>query len=107
MTSALPPKVQRALVYLVVLLPYFGVGVLGVRVAGEPERTREQLQVDCPFYGVLGSAPLPKNASDLGKRLVQASKDSYNKPERDCPSVMGPLKTPPSPTPSPTPTPSR
>ena len=81
----------RAGIYLLVLLPYFGVGVLSVRVAGEPTRTREQLQVDCPFYGLIAAAPLPSNSSELGKRLVRASRDSYNKPARDCPAVLGPL----------------
>ncbi len=102
MSTALPAKVQRALVYLVVLLPYFGVGVLGVRGAGEQHRPREQLQVDCPFYGLTAGAPLPKNAAELGRRIVQASKDSYDK--RGCDQIAGPL---PTPTPPPTPTPTR
>jgi len=93
---------SRIVVALLVLIPWFGVGALGVRVAGEPARTREQLQVDCPFFGLLGSAPLPANAGELAKRIVGASADSYNKPERDCPSVMGPLSTV-TPTPSPSP----
>jgi hypothetical protein len=98
---------RRIVVYLLVLLPYFGVGVLSVRVAGEPTRTREQLQVDCPFYGLIAAAPLPSNASELGKRLIRASTDSYNKPARDCPAVLGPLKTPsPAPSPASSPSPS-
>lgn len=92
---------SRVGIAVLVLIPYFGMGALTARLAGEPERTRRQLQVDCPFYGLLGSAPLPANASDLGRRLVQASRDSYDKPERDCPSIMGPLKTPGPATPTP------
>lgn len=97
--TSLPPKAQRFLVYVIVLIPYFGVGMLAVRVAGEQHRTQEQLQVDCPFYGLIAGAPLPKDASELGKRLVRASEESYN--ERGCQRVAGPL-----PTPTPTATPS-
>ena len=100
--TSLPPKVQRFLVYLIVLIPYFGVGMLAVRVAGEQSRTTKQLQVDCPFYGLIAGAPLPSNANDLSRRIVRASEDSYD--QRGCERVAGPL---PTPTPPPTPTPSR
>ena len=96
--TSLPPKAQKLLVYVIVLLPYFGLGMLAVRVAGEQHRVQEQLQVDCPFYGLIAGAPLPKNANDLSRRLVQASQDSYD--ERGCARVAGPLPTPTTPTPS-------
>ena len=98
--TSLPPKAQRVLVYLIVLIPYFGVGMLAVRVAGEQHRTQEQLQVDCPFYGLIAGAPLPRNANDLSVRIVQASRKSYD--QRGCQQIAGPL-----PSPSSTPTPSR
>ena len=92
--TSLPPKAQRVLVYLIVLIPYFGVGMLAVRVAGEQHRTQEQLQVDCPFYGLIAGAPLPSNANDLSRRIVRASEDSYD--QRGCEQVTGPLPTPTS-----------
>lgn len=94
----LPPKAQKILVYVIVLLPYFGVGMLSVRVAGEQHRTREQLQVDCPFYGLIAGAPLPSNAPDLSRRIVRASEQSYD--QRGCERVAGPLPSPTTPSPS-------
>ena len=93
---------SRILVWVLVLIPYFGVGVLTVRVAGEQHRTREQLQIDCPFFADIGSAPLPTNASELARRIVRDSAESYH--ARGCERLAGPLQ---SPTPTPTPTPSR
>jgi hypothetical protein len=95
-----PPFSRRAtrwIVYGWMAVLLVAVAVLSVRAIGESARqrneVRRQLQVDCAFYGDLASAPLPPNASELGRRIISDAAKSYDK--RGCDRVAGPL--PPTP----------
>ena len=96
---------SRAGVAVIVLLPYFGLGVLAVRAAGEPERTTRSQQIDCDFYGDIAQAPLAPNAGELARRVVRDAAKSYEK--RGCEQVTGPLPPQDSEANRPAPSPSR
>ena len=72
--------------------------VAGVALGGAYYLINQRLQIDCEFYAPLASAPLPSNASDLGRRIVGGANQSYAK--RNCDQITGPLPTTASPSPS-------
>lgn len=83
------PPTSRILFWAWSAVLLIAIGVLGVRQHGEPDRTTRQLQIDCAFYGDIAKAPLPSNASALGRRIVQDAAESYDK--RGCERISGPL----------------
>jgi hypothetical protein len=91
----------RWIVYGWMAVLLVAVAVLSVRAISEPARQRaevaRQLRVDCAFYGDLAGAPLPPNASDLGRRIIHDAGESYD--QRGCARVAGPRPTRSTPTP--------